>query len=346
MTCSYIFVNGIKKDTKCGKPCIGDRCRSHKITNINKQKEYRESHKVSKKKTCMHKFLIGPKKDQICGKPCIGDKCRDHKIINLEKKKKNKLYGGSKGYKKYQQNKKIIDIKLRKEKYGTFKPSPTDMNLKELNGVCLYLILKGKRKGEYCLQGTNKGDRCKLHNEKYLEKKKLHNNNIYNKRNEKLFNTVKNDIKDGKKIDINEFKDRRNFLFDKYKELSRIANGINIHLGLTTEEILTYKYFEGYNKIWYTATKTRIKKFNPDITEEKINEKMKEEIDLFIEDPEDDDFILVLPFIKYEQPKNDKDNIKTKILLQKYNNKRDRIFKEYENVIKIINLIKNTKKLS
>lgn len=338
-TCTHVFErntkNGQKRGDVCGKPSREDKCRTHKETNYKKHLEYLQSKHVSKKSICQHKFIIGgPNKiGTICGRSCNdGDRCGVHKI----KRAKTKNYTGSKSSKK---------INIMKNKYAEKRPSYTNIGKKELDGVCMYVILRGDRAGKHCLNFTRKGDRCKLHTEKYLEKKKERNINAYDINNAKMVKLVQRDIDNNKIVDVEKFLEKKKKLLADYLSVSKKINGINIFLGKTTKDSVLEKHFKFYNEKWYLATKQKINKKYPGITDEDFGEKMKEKIDEFIVESRDDgecDFKIEYPYIKYKQIKDDIDNLETVNLLAKYCNKKDRKMKELNNIIKIINIIKKS----
>jgi len=88
--CNHKYIQGSKKGTICNNPCIGDKCRTHKKSTIDKKKEYRESKKKIIPKsddTCKYIFIKSYKKGSICGNPCRGDRCSYHKPKTIERKK-------------------------------------------------------------------------------------------------------------------------------------------------------------------------------------------------------------------------------------------------------------------
>lgn len=330
--CNYKYVQGSRKNEFCNKPCRGNRCKMHKLENLDKQKEYREKHKQNNKNLCEHIFTKGDHKGETCNKKCIDNLCCDHKINKKEYKKK------------YDMNqKKIRNTALHSKAtyFDIYKVNPTE-------GRCFYEILKGNKKGEFCMNSC-RGDRCKLHKEYYLKKKKEYNNTDNIK-----YNKIKKQIDNCEKIDYDKYVDMNQSLEEEISSLIKKINGIELYLEKINIDVLFDKFFVFFNRPLFNKIKRNIKEKNKKkydaMPDKELNDKVKKIIlDKLYNTNEDnkhkhmdiniDINEITLPYEEFA-PSKYKDKLKIKQVLQNYINRKERLIKKVDLNNKIIRIIK------
>jgi hypothetical protein len=128
--------NHISTDSQQNPEGIKPESIKKKNSNLSIENIY-----TNKINICKHKYVNGSKKGTSCKKPCRGNRCYLHKKTNKERKKEY-----------YREKKKEIISILNKN-------------------VCKHQFIQGSKKGTCCNKSC-RGDRCKDHKKKRIERKK------------------------------------------------------------------------------------------------------------------------------------------------------------------------------
>lgn len=69
--CIHVMYSGKRKGDACGRPCFGDRCKTHTC--------------IAEIHMCQHRLVHGPRKGELCSKRCKkGNYCSAHRKQHID----------------------------------------------------------------------------------------------------------------------------------------------------------------------------------------------------------------------------------------------------------------------